>query len=74
VRDVLLGHSPLARISHTDYVLITIEAAVAAQACGIARGLASIVMPAAGFAIRIPAERLHWHLKVLTAAHSGGAS
>jgi hypothetical protein len=27
VRDVLPGHSPLAWISHTDYVLITIEAA-----------------------------------------------
>ena len=32
VRDVLLGHYPLAWISHPDYVLITITAAAAAAA------------------------------------------
>lgn len=32
VRDVLLGHSPLAWISHPDYVLITIGAASVAAA------------------------------------------
>jgi uncharacterized membrane protein YeiH len=37
VRDVLLGHYPLAWISHPDYVLITITAAAVAAAS--ARGL-----------------------------------
>ncbi|MEA3129881.1 MAG: hypothetical protein QOF46_1676 [Paraburkholderia sp.] len=32
VRDLLLGHYPLARISHPDYVLITIGAASIAAA------------------------------------------
>ncbi|WP_166678997.1 TRIC cation channel family protein [Paraburkholderia sp. BL6665CI2N2] len=33
MRDVRLGHYPLAWISHTDYVLITIGAASIAAAC-----------------------------------------
>jgi cell division protein FtsI (penicillin-binding protein 3) len=33
LRDVLLGHEPLAWISHPDYVLITIAAASVAAAC-----------------------------------------
>ncbi|CAB3789175.1 hypothetical protein LMG27177_02589 [Paraburkholderia fynbosensis] len=74
VRNVLPGHSPLAWTSHTDYVLITIEAVVVTAGVPYRAGSASILMLPAVFAMRMPAEHLHWHLKVSIAADSGGAS
>jgi uncharacterized membrane protein YeiH len=55
------GHYPLAWVSHPDYVLITIETAVAAAM-------------AACFTLRMLTVRFCWQLKMFTAADSGGAS
>ena len=74
LRDLLCDQMPLV-LREELYASIAAGALyVALQACGIARGPASMVVLASGFAVRMLAVRFGWQLKVFTAADSGGAS
>ncbi|AIP37669.1 hypothetical protein DR64_4568 [Paraburkholderia xenovorans LB400] len=71
MRDALPGHDPLARISHTDYVLFTITATFMVISCDMAATL-KVPQPCRRAGRAITAA---WQLtKVFTAADPGGAS
>ncbi|WP_134136820.1 TRIC cation channel family protein [Paraburkholderia sp. BL6665CI2N2] len=76
LRDVLCNQMPLV-LRQELYASIAPGAGVVyvgLQACGVAPEPASLVVLASGFAVRMPAVRFRWQLKVFTAADSGGAS